>query len=129
MLLLFFLMIRRPPRSTLFPYTTLFRSLRLERWVREGDDVSALGQVVHEQLVGGRGGHRLQLHAARLPHGDVADEGVGGLALGGAPPVELAPAGAPVPPLPLPDRRRDGAADVALLVAAPGGPPAALGDR
>src|SRR5271169_6754990 len=27
-LLLFFLMIRRPPRSTLFPYTTLFRSLR-----------------------------------------------------------------------------------------------------
>src|SRR5437762_6526774 len=30
--LLFFLMIRRPPRSTLFPYTTLFRSLT-------GDDV------------------------------------------------------------------------------------------
>src|SRR2546429_6014213 len=34
--LFFFLMIRRPPRSTLFPYTTLFRSLakeeaRLER--------------------------------------------------------------------------------------------------
>src|SRR2546425_10803691 len=25
----FFLMIRRPPRSTLFPYTTLFRSPRL----------------------------------------------------------------------------------------------------
>src|SRR2546422_5848421 len=24
----FFLMIRRPPRSTLFPYTTLFRSIR-----------------------------------------------------------------------------------------------------
>jgi len=24
---IFFLMIRRPPRSTLFPYTTLFRSL------------------------------------------------------------------------------------------------------
>src|SRR2546422_5750351 len=34
-LFFFFLMIRRPPRSTLFPYTTLFRStsfaLRLER--------------------------------------------------------------------------------------------------
>src|SRR2546422_9479030 len=28
LLLFFFLMIRRPPRSTLFPYTTLFRS----RW-------------------------------------------------------------------------------------------------
>src|SRR2546422_4882104 len=38
----FFLMIRRPPRSTLFPYTTLFRSLaedvtpnRLGRALRE----------------------------------------------------------------------------------------------
>src|SRR5258707_8844105 len=27
----FFLMIRRPPRSTLFPYTTLFRSPRVRR--------------------------------------------------------------------------------------------------
>src|ERR1017187_10843025 len=27
----FFLMIRRPPRSTLFPYTTLFRSRLLQR--------------------------------------------------------------------------------------------------
>src|SRR3989441_2438092 len=33
--LFFFLMIRRPPRSTLFPYTTLFRSrrhLRMPAW-------------------------------------------------------------------------------------------------
>src|SRR5438874_6930464 len=36
-------MIRRPPRSTLFPYTTLFRSIRLRkknagrcRWVARG---------------------------------------------------------------------------------------------
>src|SRR2546429_5691458 len=28
-IIFFFLMIRRPPRSTLFPYTTLFRSGRL----------------------------------------------------------------------------------------------------
>src|SRR2546422_5595493 len=28
----FFLMIRRPPRSTLFPYTTLFRSCATARW-------------------------------------------------------------------------------------------------
>src|SRR2546430_9796826 len=28
--LFFFLMIRRPPRSTLFPYTTLFRSDRID---------------------------------------------------------------------------------------------------
>src|SRR6266478_6705297 len=29
--LFFFLMVRRPPRSTLFPYTTLFRSPRAGR--------------------------------------------------------------------------------------------------
>src|SRR2546426_12662434 len=29
--IVFFLMIRRPPRSTLFPYTTLFRSTYRER--------------------------------------------------------------------------------------------------
>src|SRR2546425_2958015 len=33
-LLFFFLMIRRPPRSTLFPYTTLFRSWELRTGVR-----------------------------------------------------------------------------------------------
>src|SRR3712207_9562241 len=30
MMIFFFLMIRRPPRSTLFPYTTLFRSVFVE---------------------------------------------------------------------------------------------------
>src|SRR5689334_24872054 len=41
-LFFFFLMIRRPPRSTLFPYTTLFRSLAIVRpetvirWHRAG---------------------------------------------------------------------------------------------
>src|SRR3712207_9200312 len=33
----FFLMIRRPPRSTLFPYTTLFRS-----WPIQGEKSSAI---------------------------------------------------------------------------------------
>src|SRR5258707_2147675 len=37
----FFLMIRRPPRSTLFPYTTLFRSARL-RAVQEADVLARL---------------------------------------------------------------------------------------
>src|SRR3712207_6905605 len=32
--LFFFLMIRRPPRSTLFPYTTLFRSVRASTSIR-----------------------------------------------------------------------------------------------
>src|SRR2546430_15695212 len=38
----FFLMIRRPPRSTLFPYTTLFRSTSLKpplRWNQFGGSV------------------------------------------------------------------------------------------
>src|SRR2546422_8399001 len=33
-LFFFFLMIRRPPRSTLFPYTTLFRSSRIQNRFR-----------------------------------------------------------------------------------------------
>src|SRR2546429_5503299 len=33
--LFFFLMIRRPPRSTLFPYTTLFRSHRAVETTRD----------------------------------------------------------------------------------------------
>src|SRR2546422_9937803 len=40
----FFLMIRRPPRSTLFPYTTLFRS-REERSVARGGDHLTRGAV------------------------------------------------------------------------------------
>src|SRR3712207_7368773 len=39
----FFLMIRRPPRSTLFPYTTLFRSdwLSRESWFSAEEAVQA----------------------------------------------------------------------------------------
>src|SRR2546429_4904605 len=37
----FFLMIRRPPRSTLFPYTTLFRSPRLAPRVAVSNEVDA----------------------------------------------------------------------------------------
>src|SRR2546430_12004127 len=51
-LLFFFLMIRRPPRSTLFPYTTLFRSLL---------DVGCLVGRNHEALV-----HQLARRAAPL---------------------------------------------------------------
>src|SRR6266851_10199466 len=38
-MLFFFLMIRRPPRSTLFPYTTLFRSQRRVHARRVADEV------------------------------------------------------------------------------------------
>src|SRR5256885_3404704 len=37
-------MIRRPPRSTLFPYTTLFRSLTDDAWMRALDE-GCLGMV------------------------------------------------------------------------------------
>src|SRR5260221_3553049 len=43
----FFLMIRRPPRSTLFPYTTLFRSPKVprrERFARQGARATGLFQ-------------------------------------------------------------------------------------
>src|SRR3712207_7285138 len=40
----FFLMIRRPPRSTLFPYTTLFRSLG--RLVAEGAKGILLSTII-----------------------------------------------------------------------------------
>src|SRR5215216_7199641 len=40
-LFFFFLMIRRPPRSTLFPYTTLFRSPRPRSGGRAGTRRSA----------------------------------------------------------------------------------------
>src|SRR5690242_20978612 len=34
-------MLRRPPRSTLFPYTTLFRSSAARRHLRDGDRAGA----------------------------------------------------------------------------------------
>src|ERR1041384_8299315 len=48
----FFLMIRRPPRSTLFPYTTLFRSL-LKLYLREpgSEEFNALTEGRDDVLV------------------------------------------------------------------------------
>ena len=52
MLLFFFLMIRRPPRSTLFPYTTLFRSEDITPYIHKckeagfkSVEISLLGQT------------------------------------------------------------------------------------
>src|SRR6266576_4433937 len=45
----FFLMIRRPPRSTLFPYTTLFRSpTRWIRWPSTGPSRTSSGRRSEE---------------------------------------------------------------------------------
>src|SRR2546425_7693179 len=49
-------MIRRPPRSTLFPYTTLFRSLSGDDGVKEGERVAIT--IEGSELVRGGGGPR-----------------------------------------------------------------------
>src|SRR5947207_12461191 len=62
---LFFLMNRRPPRSTLFPYTTLFRSLRPQNlaWIAGG--YHPLGDVF--------GHDRAGTHNTAGPDGVIAD--------------------------------------------------------
>src|SRR3712207_7525101 len=63
-------MIRRPPRSTLFPYTTLFRS--------HDGDAESLGHGERTALVDlpvGEDGHGGQTHPGRdLPRLDVRSE-------------------------------------------------------
>src|SRR3712207_7243493 len=68
-------MIRRPPRSTLFPYTTLFRSRRAGRGVRHGRLAATTSR---SRLPGprpgddrgagdrGRGGARSEEHTSEL---------------------------------------------------------------
>src|SRR2546427_7006379 len=58
-------MIRRPPRSTLFPYTTLFRSIRLR-----------LHQGVRVDVPGGRQPPRVEVDLGlRADHGDPLPRG------------------------------------------------------
>src|SRR2546422_9513757 len=74
----FFLMIRRPPRSTLFPYTTLFRSLFVlvnqdlsgdDAWVGQPprDDCCREGLTLENRLVALCTGPRLT-HVVPLPN-------------------------------------------------------------
>src|SRR5256885_6633126 len=78
-------MIRRPPRSTLFPYTTLFRSpahASEEARDDEGEVAHALRVVAHELHALGVVAHGVE-HAAQRraregEHGGRADEAVGG---------------------------------------------------
>src|SRR3712207_7884596 len=70
-------MIRRPPRSTLFPYTTLFRSQRVGA-AREADGVrdAAVGRELALELLHGRAerevaprddlAHRSEEHTSEL---------------------------------------------------------------
>src|SRR3712207_9115569 len=65
-------MIRRPPRSTLFPYTTLFRS-RPQRAVGAFALALELQHAVNEVLEHARAGQGALLgHVTHEEHGDVA---------------------------------------------------------
>src|SRR3712207_8651384 len=66
-------MIRRPPRSTLFPYTTLFRSLGLDRTPRgppaagpEGGELLEAGHLEVDEPLGG--GHEPVEPRDHRPH-------------------------------------------------------------
>src|SRR3712207_8109441 len=63
-------MIRRPPRSTLFPYTTLFRSVV----VGIGQQLAIVRELPVDQPRGERHAPRLEDDLVR-PHG--GDEGIG----------------------------------------------------
>src|SRR5256886_16078287 len=65
----FFLMIRRPPRPPLFPYTTLSRSHRAELVPRLADDVQDPAEHFFP--------HRHRDGRARALHRHAADEAVG----------------------------------------------------
>src|SRR2546430_10896852 len=71
-LLFFFLMIRRPPRSTLFPYTTLFRSpldLHLRHQIGSADAPFFLADVDALHRRDGRSRHpeqRSEEHTSEL---------------------------------------------------------------
>src|SRR3712207_7791078 len=71
----FFLMIRRPPRSTLFPYTTLFRSRLVPRGapgavITDVDDVAgrAVAMVVAGELHTDRKSTRLNSSHANISY-------------------------------------------------------------
>src|SRR3712207_9456569 len=77
--LFFFLMIRRPPRSTLFPYTTLFRSLRrragprhaLPELLRRRAPLRVAGRTrpvgsARRPVADGRRPHRSEEHTSEL---------------------------------------------------------------
>src|ERR1051325_8112939 len=76
---LFFLMIRRPPRSTLFPYTTLFRSQRAVPGWRSAGRTDRLNrerlfdpQAAAEKAVRGRFEHDVVIRKEKRRGRDVA---------------------------------------------------------
>src|SRR5205085_11805270 len=62
----FFSLIRRPPTSTLFPYTTLFRSSILGYAQLMGEDAAIPAHRKHAVHVIKRGGDRSEEHTSEL---------------------------------------------------------------
>src|SRR2546426_6857205 len=83
-------MIRRPPRSTLFPYTTLFRSRRIA--VHGDRDLLPVGRYAHVAVAAGRDGRYVMVHGRHVPGAAVGErDGEQVLALAGAPVVPVPP--------------------------------------
>src|SRR2546426_7805265 len=64
-------MIRRPPRSTLFPYTTLFRSRRIA--VHGDGDLLPVGRYAHVAVAAGRDGRYVMVHGRHVPGAAVGE--------------------------------------------------------
>src|SRR4051794_41679026 len=65
--LFFFLMIRRPPRSTLFPYTTLFRSYFKAPWMPDRTEANPNELNQDDARYGFRCCHLKNIWTAPLP--------------------------------------------------------------
>src|SRR5256885_16746545 len=72
-------MIRRPPRSTLFPYTTLFRSALVLHEARDELEVRLV--VLHAVLPGAVGARQALLHGVAVDAQDLVDDVRHGLVL------------------------------------------------
>src|SRR5947208_15418680 len=64
----FFLMIRRPPRSTLFPYTTLFRSTFASRGTEEMS--TSVGMDPKKRTIQEQSARRSEEHTSELQSPD-----------------------------------------------------------
>src|SRR2546430_16671179 len=63
--IIFFLMIRRPPRSTLFPYTTLFRSETDALLLRARERFADFFNTSSDEIAFGQNMTTLTFHLAR----------------------------------------------------------------
>src|SRR3989449_8280198 len=73
-------MIRRPPRSTLFPYTTLFRSAMVRQFKRYGIDITKDPVLIYPTLHYQNGGVQIDVNGeSGVRNLFVAGEASGGL--------------------------------------------------